>query len=472
MLTADTNILSELFYKHFNNVALEIIKLPASGSVREYYRIKSEDRQVLGAFNKDLRENNAFFSFSKHFKWLGFNVPEIYTVYDDQQHYLLEDFGDETLYKFLVENKNTPKLKEYYQKVIENLSDFQFLGFKGIDFTVCYPRKIFDRQSMMWDLNYFKHYFVKLAGVVFDEQALENDFQAFTAFLQQAGSEYFMYRDFQSRNIIIKNDNLYYIDFQGGRKGPLQYDLASLLFDAKADLNHHFRNELLNYYLNYTQKLYGINPEVFMRFFYPIVLIRILQAFGASGYRGFFERKTHFLQSIPYALQNLEYIITNHKPEVELPELYKIFEQLIVSPNLKELTFVPKDGLTVEIISFSYKKSIPLDNSGNGGGFVFDCRFLPNPGRLTEYAELNGLNPKVINYLESQQEVLDFKEHVFSITDAAISNYLSRKFNHLMISFGCTGGQHRSVYFANKVAERYVNTEGVYIKLKHIELDK
>ena len=472
MNKADLNILSDLFFRHFDEVALEINKLPASGSVREYFRIKSDNRQVIGAFNKDVRENNAFFSFSQHFKWLGFNVPEIYCVHDNQKYYLLEDLGDITLYKYITENRDNEQISTYYKKVVENLAEFQFLGFNGLDFNVCYPRKVFDKQSMMWDLNYFKHYFVKLAGVVFDEQALENDFQTFTSFLHQAGNENFMFRDFQSRNIMLHKNNLYYIDYQGGRKGPVQYDLASLLFDAKANLSSEFRNQVLDYYLEFTHKNFGLNPQIFMKFFHSVVLIRIMQAFGAYGYRGFFERKTHFLQSIPYALKNLEWLLSNHKPDINLPELFKVFEQLIVSPNLKELNYEEKEGLTVEIISFSYKHSIPLDNTGNGGGFVFDCRFLPNPGRLPEYAELNGNDQRIIDYLESKQEVIDFKNNVFAITDSAISNYLSRKFTHLMISFGCTGGQHRSVYFANKTVERYLNTSGVNIRLKHIELDK
>jgi len=469
---ADILVLNELFYRHFDQIAKETLKLPASGSVREYYRLKSGNSTAIGAFNKDIRENMAFFTLTRHFRWLGLNVPDIFEVETDQKHYLLQDLGDTTLFSYLQEAGSEDKISEKYFSAVENLLDFQFIGHRGLDYNICYPRKAFDKQSMMWDLNYFKHYFIRLAGVTFDEQALENDFHTFTNFLMQAGTDNFMFRDFQSRNIMVFGEKLYFIDYQGGRRGPLQYDLASLLFDAKANLSPEFRLKVMEHYIETGKKQFGINPEIFNKFFYPIVLIRIMQAFGAYGYRGFFERKTHFLQSIPFALKNLEWIFDHYRPELHLPELYRVFEQILVSKTLSELSFTPASGLTVSINSFSYKKSYPLDNSGNGGGFVFDCRFLPNPGRFAEYAELNGKDPRVIAFFESKQETNEFLKNVFAITDAAISNYLERKFYHLMISFGCTGGQHRSVYFAEKLAQRYAGMQGVNVRVKHFELDK
>lgn len=449
----------------------ETIKLPASGSVREYFRLKNGDVTAIGAFNKDIRENSAFFTLSKHFRWLGLNVPEIFEIDDDQKHYLLQDLGDTTLFSFLSLNNSDEAILSKYFEVVDNLLDFQFIGHRGLDYNICYPRKAFDKQSMMWDLNYFKHYFIRLAGVSFNEQLLENDFNSFASFLVQAGNDNFMFRDFQSRNIMLHQNKLYFIDYQGGRRGPLQYDVASLLFDAKANLKPETREKILNHYLESGMKQYSLNPEIFMRFFYPIVLIRIMQAFGTYGYRGFFERKIHFLQSIPYALKNLEWVLANYKPEIILPELFKVFDQILINKNLQELSYTPAEGLTLTINSFSYKKNYPLDNSGNGGGFVFDCRFLPNPGKLKEFNELNGKDPRVIEFLDSFREVADFYKNVCSIIDAAVSNYLERKFHHLMISFGCTGGQHRSVYFAEKLAERYRNMKGVIVKLRHYELE-
>ncbi|MBP5710524.1 MAG: phosphotransferase, partial [Bacteroidales bacterium] len=329
----------------------------------------------------------------------------------------------------------------------------------------------FDRQSMQWDLNYFKYYFLKLAGISFDEQLLEDDFQKLIDFLLQAGNFYFLFRDFQSRNIMIFNNEPYFIDYQGGRRGALQYDIASLLYDGKADLSPDLRNELLEFYLSELSNYIPVRHDEFLQFFDAFALIRIMQAFGTYGFRGYYEKKAHFLLSIPYAIRNIKYILDNCHLQLEIPELFSALRKITES-ELSNLSMEVSDKLTVEINSFSYKKGIPMDYSGNGGGFVFDCRALPNPGREKFYQDFTGKDKVVADYLEKYDEVSDFKDSVFALVKQSVDNYLERKFNHLSVSFGCTGGQHRSVYFAESLSEYLQKTYKQKIKviLQHTNL--
>jgi len=322
----------------------------------------------------------------------------------------------------------------------------------------------------MWDLNYFKYYFLKLAKVSFDEQALEDDYITFCDYLLKAEGSFFMMRDFQSRNILLRQGEPWFIDYQGGRRGPLQYDLASLLYDAKADIPQTVREELIEEYLDYLNKIISVNRTEFKQFFYGFVLIRMMQAMGAYGFRGFYEKKTHFLKSIPFALLNLNVVMKNINLPVQLPELYSVLSSLSESEVLKSLTSNDTE-LTVSITSFSYKKGIPADPSGNGGGFVFDCRALPNPGRMIEYQHLTGKDREVINYLETYPEVEDFLKAAFTLVDQSVSAYLERKFSHLSVMFGCTGGQHRSVYSAERMAEHLKSKFPVRVVLHHREQD-
>ena len=350
------------------------------------------------------------------------------------------------------------------------LPRIQNLGRQNLNFQYAYPRDAFDNQSMMWDLNYFKYYFLKLINLFFDEQELENDFQTFINFLLRAESDFFLFRDFQSRNIMLKNDNVYFIDYQGGRRGALQYDLASLLYDGKANLSNSDREKLFAIYLDEAEKVLSIERQNFIRYFDGFVLIRILQALGAYGYRGYFERKSHFLLSIPYALKNLSFLLENSKNLPDIPLLRELLVALIQSPIFPSLS--KRNILTVTITSFSYKKGIPQDFSANGGGFVFDCRALPNPGREKLYANATGKDISVIAYLEKYSEVAQFKERTFALVESSVNNYLERKFTNLMVNFGCTGGQHRSVYFAEQLQkylkEKYSNR--IHIELKHTNL--
>ena len=247
----DKNEIIQLFENQFNEKPDSFSLLPPSGSYRKYCRLQNAQRSVIGAFNSDIKENTAFLSFTNHFKKKGIPVPEIIAVSSDLKKYLLEDLGDITLFDFLIKTREQEGFSSQtiseYKKVLRLLPRLQIHAGKDLDYSVCYPRAAFDKQSMMWDLNYFKYYFLKLAKISFDEQALEDDFQLFSDYLLSADSDYFLFRDFQSRNVMLKNNEVYFIDYQGGRKGALQYDLASLLYDGKADIPPSIRTHLYEF---------------------------------------------------------------------------------------------------------------------------------------------------------------------------------------------------------------------------------
>ena len=452
-----------------------IQKLPQTASYREYYRISFNNKTVIGVFNEDFKENEAFLSFSKTFNELNLNVPKI--LYEDLANniYLLNDLGDTTLYSLIHANKHdyasSPELINIYKRALEELLKFQIVADKKIDYNFCYPRALFDRQSILWDLNYFKYDFLKLGRIGFDEQLLENDFQKFSSFVASVNTDHFLYRDFQSRNIMLKDDIIYFIDYQGGRKGALQYDVASLLFDAKAEIPNPLREELLNHYLDVLESKYNLSRDEFMQSYYAFVLIRIMQAMGAYGFRGLFEKKVHLIKSIIPATKNLQYLLETGKLDFDIPHLHHVFENLISSDEFKmyEDRVLPNDKLSVTVTSFSYKREIPIDLADNGGGFVFDCRGLNNPGRHLEFKLLNGRNNEVKKFLEEQSNVDDFMNHIYPIVDSTINTYLERGFKYLMINFGCTGGQHRSVYCADKMFEHIKTKYNINVFLSHIE---
>lgn len=471
-MKVNTNILSDLFKKWSGNVPTEISPLPSSGSYRIYYRCSDGENSAIGAFNQDFRENRAFLSFTRHFLSQGIHVPEIYAQSDDVKFYLLQDLGDVTLYNHLTFNQqpvaDTEKVRSVYQKVISQLLRIQILGGKGLDYSLCYPRETFDRQSMLWDLNYFKYHFLKLNRVLFDEQKLEDDFHTLIDFLLKEDSNHFMYRDFQSRNVMIHNDKIYFIDYQGGRRGALQYDLASLLFESKINLPASLREHLLDVYVENLSTYKMVNKQSFLNHYYAFALIRLLQAMGAYGFRGLYEQKALFIQSIPKGIKNLEFLYGKVLHMIQLPELYGCFDQLINHHDFEEFQ-IKDDTLTVDIFSFSYKKQKPVDASGNGGGFMFDCRSLPNPGRYAEYKTQTGKDLPVIAFLEKAGEVQVFLNNSFSMVDRAIENYQERKFTHLMVSFGCTGGQHRSVYAAEQLKKHLNQKYNLNVRITHME---
>lgn len=478
--------LKELFESHFGEKIKSAGPLKADGSYRLLYRILSEKRTVIGVENADRLENIAFVEFSRHFRTCGLPVPEIYAENLDANIYLEEDLGDDTLFDLLSKQRADQNdfpiaIEKLYEKVARILPEFQIRAAKNFNYDLCYPRHSFDRQSILWDLNYFKYYFLKLAQIPFNEQKLEDDFEKFTSFLMEAGQDFFLYRDFQSRNIMIRDGQPFFIDYQGGRRGALQYDIASLLYDAKANLPFDARDRLLQIYLEAASKLTPfeggsggmskIDRDEFLRYYYGYVLVRIMQAMGAYGFRGFYERKTHFLQSVPFALRNLEHILKNVELPVKLPMLTDALHSLVRSTRLRELGNVQLP-LTVRIESFSYKNGLPQDDTGHGGGFIFDCRSLPNPGRLEKYAKQTGFDAEVIAFLENSPEVHSYLTRVRDLISQVIENYQHRNFSHISVAFGCTGGQHRSVYCANALAKYLEEKYRVKVEMAHRELGR
>lgn len=469
-------ILAELFEEWAGEPAELILPLAPSGSDRIYYRVKGRQKVAIGAYSPNDKETAAFLSFSRHFFDKNLPVPEIYAENLMEKVYLQEDLGFTTLYSYLLQKDEyfPDYLIKIYKKVVEKLAYLQIQGGNGLNYDVCYPRAAFDKQSMLWDFNYFKYYFLKLAKVPFDEQALENDFHNFAEYLLQTDCSHFMFRDFQTRNIMIKNGEPFFIDYQGGRRGALQYDLASLLYQAKANIPQDVRMDLLHHYLDTAENLVPINRQEFLEYFYGYVLIRNIQVMGAYGFRGLYERKEHFLKSIPFAIRNLKWIFENVEMKVEIPELRKALHNLINSKQFEPFDKIKAASslLTVTINSFSYKQGIPKDESGNGGGFIFDCRFIHNPGRYETYKKMTGRDEDVINFLQQHSKMNDFLNDVFRIVDYAVEDYIERSFNHLMINFGCTGGQHRSVYAADALAAHLDEKFGVKIQLTHLEQER
>lgn len=475
------DILNKLFEKHFRSPAERIQPLQGElgGSGRKIIRLSRGSQSAIGILYGVREENAAFLTFSRHFRRHGLPVPEIYGEDLNNGAYLEEDLGDTTLFDFLSENRSgdavAPEAIDSYRKVVAELPRFQIEAGHDLDYSVCYPRGSFDRQSINWDLNYFKYYFLRLAAIPFNEQALEDDFDRLTNLLLEAPGDFFLYRDFQSRNVMLHRGQPFFVDYQGGRKGALQYDIASLLFDAKADLPPDLRQQLLDAYLDALSKHIQLDREAFVRYYYAFVYVRIMQALGAYGFRGFYERKPHFLQSVPYALKNIRWLLHNAKLPIELPTLMGAFQNMLASERLQRLTpstHPQTQKLVVRIFSFSFHHDLPKDESGNGGGFIFDARGLPNPGREEQFKQLTGRDAPVIDYLNQQDGVHQYLANAVALVEASIASYQQRGFKNLMVSFGCTGGQHRSVFLAEHLAKRLRGQSGVEVVLKHLELEK
>jgi aminoglycoside/choline kinase family phosphotransferase len=470
-------VLKRLFEQHFHSPAERVQPLQGQlgGSGRKIIRLSSDTNSAIGILYDVREENVAFLEFSRHFRRHGLPVPEIYA--EDLKHgaYLEEDFGSTTLFEFLSEHREGSAIASEalaaYRNVVAVLPRFQVEAGLDLNYKVCYPRGSFDRQSIAWDLNYFKYYFLRLASVPFNEQALERDFSRLTKFLLSASRDYFLYRDFQSRNIMLRGGQPFFLDYQGGRKGALQYDIASLLYDAKADLPPELRQQLLDHYLDSLADFLDLDRRVFMQFYYAYVYVRIMQALGAYGFRGFYERKEHFLQSVPYALKNLRWLLHNVELPIALPSLMEAFKSMVASDRLQGLASVTEktEKLTVRVFSFSFHRGLPQDDTGNGGGFVFDGRSLPNPGREERFKTLTGKDAPVIEYLNQQESVHQFLARAVSLVESSVSAYQQRGFKHLMVSFGCTGGQHRSVYLAEQLAKHLRGKDGVEVVVRHRE---
>lgn len=462
--------LKELFRQETGKKADSQQQLTVSGSNRKYFRLKNAETSLIGVEGMSAEENRAFIYMARHFGGKGLPVPRLLAVSKDELLYLQEDLGDLLLFDYIKKGRLTgvfsPDEKAVLHRTMELLPQFQVLGAENFDFTKSYPQPEFNRRSVLWDLNYFKYCFLKATGLEFQENRLEDNFEKLADFLLQNPTDTFMYRDFQSRNVMLKEGEPYFIDFQGGRKGPIYYDVASFLWQAKAQYGKRLREELLNTYIRSLSNYTDVNEDDFKKALSHFVLFRLLQVLGAYGFRGYFEKKPHFLQSIPYALDNLRELMAENDFSA-YPYLMEVLGEM---SNLKQFQDVNlHKPLVVKVYSFAYKKGIPNDDSGNGGGFVFDCRAINNPGKYERYYSITGLDEPVIEFLEKDGEILRMLDHAYAMVDNAVKRYVERRFTNLMVCFGCTGGQHRSVYSAQKMAEHIHKKFGVEVQLIHRE---
>jgi aminoglycoside/choline kinase family phosphotransferase len=467
--------IAETFEKLSGSKHHSIVQLPQTASDRLYFRITDvSGNSFIATHSNNLIENQSFIKLTQHFHSHGLNVPQIFFQNEDCSTYIQQDLGDVSLFS-LLQSTNQPidnQIKSLYKAALQQLVEFQFVASKDLDFRNCYPVESFDKVSIHWDLNYFKYYFLKLSPIHFEEHLLEREFQTIIDFFSQQNFSQFMYRDFQSRNIMIVNKEPFFIDYQGGRKGPYTYDLASCILDAKADLPFDFRDEIVKYYYTLIHRHTNISRDAFQNLLQWSMLIRIMQAMGAYGFRGFIQKKSLFLQSIPYAAKNLQHLIHHSDFANSLPYLFSILETICKTYSFAE-SENDIDKLTVHLYSFSYKKGIPEDSSSNGGGFIFDCRSLPNPGRNPHFQTKTGFDNDVIEQLEKEPAVIHFIENTSSVVVQAVENYLQRGFTNLLVAYGCTGGQHRSVFCANELSKLLHTTfanSSMRVKLIHREL--
>lgn len=443
--------------------------LPSSGSNRKYYRAAGPDGSFVKVIGTDPDENRAFVTIARHFRQKGINVPEIYDVDEDRLTYTQEDLGDDILYDMVAEGRKTGEYSEEEQsllcKAMAKLPEIQFRGAEGLDWSVCFPDSEFNARMVDFDLNYFKYCYLKPAGIEFNEVRLQDDFDILKRDLLQDFGQTFMYRDFQARNVIIRDRKPYFIDFQGGRRGPIYYDVASFVWQARASYPAGLKERLIDTYLESLKEFADIDGHIFRERLRIFVLFRTLQTMGAYGFRGLIEKKAHFLESTPYAIKNIEELLAT--PYDRYPYLCKVLRDVVRMFNAghKET-----DGFTVSIFSFSYKRGIPADRTANGGGYVFDCRSIPNPGKFERYHSMTGKDQPVIDFIESNGEAAAFLNNAFNLVDAHIGRFLERGFTHLQVCFGCTGGQHRSVYCAEKMADHISQKFGqVNVELIHRE---
>jgi len=457
--------------------------LPQSGSDRRYFRLHNEQGEtVIATHGLNIPENDAFIYFSQHFEQKDLNVPRILAVSEDKTIYLQNDLGNISLLDVLEEKGFTQEVYDLFKESLHQLARLQVLGDEGLDYNKCLTNKEFGRQAIKADLFYFKYYFLDALRKPYDKQALGDDFDALSNYLTHTEYKFFMFRDFQSRNIQITSPigggregagKPYFIDYQGGMKGAPQYDVASAIWQARANLPEDWKASLLEDYITSFESIIqtSIDRDVFRSQYYGYVLIRLLQVLGAYGFRGLFERKAQFLTSIPLALQNLKWFIEHHSLGIVVPEFKRVLNMCVVDEIIQRFTPVQADEntpLVVKICSFSFRKGIPPDNSGNGGGFVFDCRGIDNPGRHDEYKTIHGRDKPVMEYLERQTRMQDFLNSIFDIVDLTVEEYIKRGFSNLAVNFGCTGGQHRSVYAADALARHLKNKFKVNVELCHV----
>ena len=500
--------LVELYDMWHNSMPVNTVRLAGAGSNRAYYRLFDEEgNSIVGVVGTSRDENHAFIYLSEHFTKRQLPVPQILAVSDDGLRYLQTDLGEVSLFDAIRGGREAGGRynldeQELLKRTIRQLPNIQIRGARELDWQNCYPQPEFDEDSVLFDLNYFKYCFLKPSDLDFNELKLEANFRLFAKDLTSEQCDSFMYRDFQARNVMLDADgNPFFIDYQGGRKGPFYYDLASFLWQASARYSNKLRRELVLEYYNALQQYIEV-PSVrhFVARLSLFVLFRTLQVLGAYGFRGYFERKKHFLDSIPPAMDNLRALLKLGEDVFPYPYMMDMLRRLTDMPRYAHIeepavsradgykttdknvyaahpqdgpaTFSKYDGkgpLRVRVFSFSDRKGIPADESGNGGGYVFDCRSTHNPGRYEPYKKLTGLDEPVIRFLEDDGEILTFLESVYKLADAHVQRYIDRGFTDLMFSFGCTGGQHRSVYSAQHLAEHIHNKYGIEVHVCHRE---
>ncbi len=460
----------ELILQHienlFNTIATKpwdsIQKIPQSGGDRMYFRIILENQSWIATYNLNSKENQTFIYFAHHFYEKGMPVPKVLAVNEQQTVYLQEDFGSVSLLDVLEKEGKTEAVFLLFQKSLTALAKLQIKGAKGLDYNRCITSKYFGKHSILTDLLYYKYYFLDTLQHPYDKQALIDEFEIVSDQLAVSHYDNFMFRDFQSRNIMVKNGEVFFIDFQGGMQGGLPYDVASLLWQAKAELSNEWKEKLLNHYISELQILLPtpLNVADFKKQYHGFVLLRLLQVLGAYGFRGLFERKAHFLTSIPLGLENLENFLQVYSLDMDTPVFASVLKWMVSEEVIQRFT-PPKANdhtpLVVTINSFSYKKGIPVDSSENGGGFVFDMRGILNPGRVEEHKKQSGLDKPVQDFLEQRTKMNGFLNSVWDTIDITVENYLHRGFASLHINFGCTGGQHRSVFAAEQTARHLRN---------------
>ena len=447
--------LNALYESYYGAAPSSVEPIGGSASNRRYFRMSSPAGTCIGVSGTDVLENAAFTGLASHFRARGINVPEVYAVGSDGMEYIQEDLGSEMLSDHVdaaLKNGGVPEhgpLADLLCRIMASLPRIQFEGARGLDFSICYPQPSFDRRTVMFDLNYFKYCFLKPSGLEFNEMLLQDEFEKFASELAGALPSAFLYRDFQARNVMVKDGEPYFIDFQSGRMGPIYYDVASFVWHARAGYPQRLKERMLDAYLDSLSRYMDIERSEFVRMLRNFLLFRYLQVLGAYGFRGWIGQKANFVVSIPAAIESLGALV--REPFVEYPYMMSVIRSLVELPRFSDQSH-DKSVLEVKVCSFSFMKGIPHDPTGNGGGYVFDCRSIHNPGRYEPYKKLTGMDEPVIRFLEDDGEIVEFLEHVYGVVDPHVETYIRRGFSSLMVSFGCTGGQHRSVYCAEHLA--------------------
>lgn len=457
-----TAILEKLFEEHFEKKPESIEALAVSGSDRRYYRMKNGKTTAIGTYNNNVAENNTYFYFTELFRKHQVNIPEVYRTSKDRRAYLQQDLGGTSLFDIVLKEGYTEPVRKLYHKALAQLAKVQWIAGREADFKQCFASKQFDEKAIMSDLLYFKYYFADLQGINYDRSGLISEMELLSKDLGRVQPQTLMYRDFQSRNIMVNDGKIYFIDFQGCMQGPPQYDIASLLWQARAQLPSAWKEDLLNGYIKSLSDLNvpRMDEIYFRRGYVQFVLVRLLQVLGAYGFRGLLQHKAHFITSIGPALKNLEVFLADHPQTPAYPELRSLLEKICTPEMQERYTTASKDEqpkLTVQINSFSYKAGIPKPSGPHGGGFVFDCRGILNPGRYAAYKFLTGNDDMVQQFLERESKMPDFMNYIYALVSISVEDYIARGFEQLSVSFGCTGGQHRSVYAANQLA-KYLKT--------------